>query len=589
MLSSGGRFAITYNGEIYNFKELRRRLAGAGVRFRGGSDTEVLVEAIAAWGVAGTVPLLNGMFAFAVWDRDERRLTLVRDRMGEKPLYYGRIGAAFVFASELKALCQYPGFSGTIDRHAVREYLRHDCVPSPRSIYEGISKLPPGHVLHVEAGTAGVPASRPYWSLAEVAAAGLADPLDGSADEIVDQVESAIATSVGLRMVADVPVGAFLSGGVDSSLVVALMRQHSATAPRTFTIGFDDPAYDESPQAERVARHLGTDHTELRVGTDDVVRAVGRLPTIYDEPFADSSQLPSFLVAEMTRRHVTVSLSGDGGDELFAGYARYQLFDRRLWSASRQLPRTVRAGVGAALGAVPPAAWDRTIGWARPVLPRSLRQSRPGDKVQKMARIFEHDSARSAYSSLMSRWDDPAQVLAGAGSSGSGPQAPWLDTSSVVDQLMYSDQAGYLPDDILTKVDRATMAVGLEARVPLLDHHLVELAWRVPLTCKLRGGSGKWVLRRILARHLPPELFDRPKMGFGVPIGSWLREPLRDWAEALLDRRRLADEGLFAPQVVRDLWTDHLRRTDEWVGGHKLWTILMFQAWRDASRPPARA
>jgi asparagine synthase (glutamine-hydrolysing) len=587
MLSADGRFAITYNGEIYNFKELRERLADAGVRFRGASDTEVLVEAMAAWGVAETMSRLNGMFAFAVWDRHQRRLTLARDRMGEKPLYYGRIGQGFAFASELKALCRHPAFSGTIDRGALAAYLRHDCVPAPLSIYEGIRKLQPGHLLHVEAGETDVGESTAYWSLSDVAAAGLADPLDGSPSEIVDHVESAVASAVGLRMVADVPVGAFLSGGVDSSLVVALMGVHGASPPRTFTIGFDDPTYDESVHAERVARHLGTDHTELRVTVDDIARAVSRMPAVYDEPFADSSQVPSFLVAEMTRRHVTVSLSGDGGDELFAGYTRYQLFDRRLWHARRHLPRRVRAGVGAALGAVPPEAWDRAIGWAAPVLPSSVRQSRAGDKVQKMARILEHDSARSAYTALMSRWKDPAEVLRDDGPLGASTGLPWRESASVVDQLMYCDQAGYLPDDILAKVDRATMAVSLEARVPLLDHHLVELAWRVPLGLKLRGGTGKWLLRQALARHVPLELFDRPKMGFGVPMGSWLRGPLRDWAEGLLDRRRLADGGLFDPAVVRDLWTRHLDRNDEWDGATKLWNVLMFEAWSEAAHPSA--
>jgi asparagine synthase (glutamine-hydrolysing) len=588
MLSRDGRVAITFNGEIYNYKEIRTRLERSGGGFRGASDTEVLVEAIAAWGVSDTLPFLNGMFAFALWDREARRLTLVRDRMGEKPLYYGTIDGAFVFASELKALRSHPGFSGTVDRNALAAYLRHDCVPAPRSIYDGVYKLRPGHMLHVGAGATEVPEPAPYWSLADVAAAGIADPLEGSADDIVRHVEAALTRSVGLRMVADVPVGAFLSGGVDSSLVAALMRPHSGTAPRTFTIGFDDSAYDEAPHAARVARHLGTDHTELRVTTDDVVRAVGRLPVIFDEPFADSSQIPTFLVAEMTRRDVTVSLSGDGGDELFAGYSRYRLFDQPLWKAGRFLPPRVRAGAGSALAAVPAGAWDRAAGWAGPLLPKAARLSRPGNKVHRLARAFMHDSVRTAYPSLMQTWDDPAEVLDGDGLTGSASSLPWLESGAVVEQLMYADQMGYLPDDILAKVDRATMAVSLEARVPLLDHNLVELAWRVPLEYKLRDGSGKWLLRQILVRHVPVELFDRPKMGFGVPIGGWLRGPLRDWAESLLHHRRLTDDGYFRAGVVRDLWRQHLSRTGEWPGGNRLWSVLMFEAWREESGLPAR-
>jgi asparagine synthase (glutamine-hydrolysing) len=589
MLSRDGRVAITFNGEIYNYRELRTRLERSGLGFRGASDTEVLVEAMASWGVSETLRLLNGMFAFALWDREARRLTLVRDRMGEKPLYYGRIDGAFVFASELRALRAHPGFSGSVDRSALAAYLRHDCVPAPQSIYDGIWKLRPGHILHVDAATTDVPESAPYWSLAEIATAGLADPLDGSTDDVVGDVEAALTRSVGLRMVADVPVGTFLSGGVDSSLVAALVRLQSPAPPRTFTIGFDDAAYDEAPHAAGVARYLGTDHTELRVTIDDVVRAVGRLPAVYDEPFADSSQIPTFLVAEMTRRHVTVSLSGDGGDELFAGYARYRLFDERLWKAGRILPSRVRAGAGSALTAVPPAAWERAIGWAGPLLPKAARLSRPGEKLYKMARALSHDSVRTAYPSLMRTWDDPSGVLHSDEPTGSTASPPWLEAGATVDQLMYADQVGYLPDDILAKVDRATMAVSLEARVPLLDHNLVELAWRVPLKHKLRGGSGKWVLRQILARHVPVELFDRPKMGFGVPIGTWLRGPLRDWAESLLDHRRLTDGGYFRPAVVRRLWLEHLGRTGEWPGGNRLWSVLMFEAWLEESRLPAPA
>jgi asparagine synthase (glutamine-hydrolysing) len=585
MISADGRFVVTYNGEIYNFVDLRERLSRTGVQFRGRSDTEVLVEAIVAWGLLETVALLDGMFAFAVWDRVERRLSLVRDRMGEKPLYYGRVGPSLVFASELKAIRAHTDFQARIDRGALSEFLRRDCVPAPLSIYEGIRKLPPGHVLHVDDWTSALPAPSPYWSLADVARKGMANQLQGPTADIVDEVEMAIAGSVGRRMVADVPVGAFLSGGIDSSLVAALMRPHGATAPRTFTIGFDDAPYDESPQARRVADHLGTDHTELRVTEEDIVRAVTRVPAVYDEPFADSSQIPTFLVAEMTRRHVTVSLSGDGGDELFAGYSRYQLFDQPMWRVTRHLPHAVRARVGTSLGRVPGSVWDGAARIGAPVLPRALRQTRPGDKIAKLATIFKHDSARSAYSALMSQWEDPGAVLAENGQGARRRQPlPWVDAGSVVDQLMYCDQAGYLPDDILAKVDRATMAVSLEARVPLLDHNLVELAWRVPLACKIRDGSGKWILRQILARHLPVELFDRPKMGFGVPLGAWLRGPLQEWADGQLDPRRLAEHGLFDVDAVARRWKDHLSGDGPTSGAGRLWTVLMFQAWLEASK-----
>jgi asparagine synthase (glutamine-hydrolysing) len=580
MASVSGRYIVAFNGEIYNHRQLRNELEGVGHRFRGHSDTEVLLAAVVQWGLRRAIERFNGMFAFALWDREARRLHLARDRLGEKPLYFGRLGGAFVFASELKALRAHPAFSAEIDRDALALLLRHKYVPSPRSIYRGISKLPSATVLTVDPRMIGDPVPVPYWSLAEVAERGMATPFRGSPDEATDALDELLGDAVALRMIADVPLGAFLSGGIDSSTVVALMQAQSDRPVRTFTIGFQDSAYDESGDAGRVARHLGTDHTDLSVTPEEAMELIPRLPYVYDEPFADSSQIPTFLVAELARRHVTVSLSGDGGDEVFGGYNRYA-WGPAMWRRFGWMPGGLRRIMAGGLGAVSPRGWDALAAGARPFLPRRARQRLPGEKIHKLARALRAAGPDGMYRALVSHWQDPQTVVLGAGR---GDGASDLDGATLPDlarRMMYADTVTYLPDDILVKLDRATMAVSLEGRVPYLDHRVVEFAWRLPPSMRVRDGEGKWLLRRVLHRYVPRELVERPKMGFGLPIGSWLRGPLRGWAESLLDPARLRREGYLDPVPIRTAWTAHLsgRRNRQ----YELWDVLMFQAWLEAS------
>jgi asparagine synthase (glutamine-hydrolysing) len=582
MLSESGRFAITFNGEVYNFAELRGALEreGAAPAWRGHSDTEVLLAAVNAWGVKRALQRATGMFAFGLWDRRERTLVLARDRLGEKPLYYGMSGRTFLFGSELAALKAHPDWEGEVDREALCLLLRLNYIPAPFSIYRGIHKLRPGTFLTLRAGP---PAGdiETYWDAAEVARRGLRAPFEGSPDETVERVDALIRQSLQGQMVADVPVGAFLSGGVDSSTVVALMQAMSERPVRTFSIGFNEQGYDEAPHAKAVAAHLGTDHTELYVTAEQARTVIPRLPSLYSEPFADASQIPTFLVSELTRRHVTVSLSGDGGDELFSGYTRYQLADR-AWSAVSKVPRALREAAARITLGVSPARWDQLLGGPARALPPRLRPKLIGDRLHKAANVVSLTSADEVYGALISLWQEPDSVVIGA----AAPELPFAladdiaGSAAPVRRMMYLDLVGYLPDDILVKVDRASMAVGLEARVPLLDHRLVEFAWSLPLEHLRRDGQSKWPLRRVLDRHVPRELIDRPKMGFGVPIDGWLRGPLRDWAENLLDERRLAREGYFRPGPVREAWRAHLggRRNMQ----YQLWSILMFQAWHEA-------
>lgn len=590
MMSACGRYVVVFNGEIYNFRDLRRELAGLGHVFRGHSDTEVLLAAFAQWGPDAAVRRCNGMFAFGLWDRVGRRLLLARDRLGEKPLYYGRMGRFFLFGSELKALRAHPAFRGEVDRDALALYLRHNYIPAPYSIYRGVRKLPPGTMLWVEADGAGAPGEpEPYWSAKEMAERGVADPFRGSAEEAVAELEALLRDAVGLRMVADVPLGAFLSGGIDSSTIVALMQFQSNRPVKTFSIGFHETGYNEAEHAKVVARHLGTDHTELYVTPEEAMSVIPRLPALYDEPFSDSSQIPTFLVSELARRHVTVSLAGDGGDELFGGYGRYFLC-RDLWQRIGRFPATGRRVLAAALAAVggclaaavpPCAATGSTSIHGRP--------GRLGDKLQKLAEVLAFDSPEALYLRLVSHWKSPDRVVVGAGEPPTAltDRRRWADLPELVARLMYLDMVTYLPDDILVKVDRASMGVGLEARVPLLDHRVVEFAWRLPLSMKIRDGQGKWLLRQVLYRYVPKEIVDRPKMGFGVPIGAWLRGPLREWAESLLDERRLREEGYFDPRPIREKWREHLSGKHDWQ--YYLWDILMFQAWlgEERGRRPA--
>jgi asparagine synthase (glutamine-hydrolysing) len=579
MCSEDGRFVTVFNGEIYNHRELRSRLEKAGARFRGTSDTEVILEACSAWGVKAAVPRFWGMFAIALWDRRERVLTLARDRIGKKPLYYGYSGGTLLFGSELKALRAYPGFTGEIDRDALLLYLRFGYIPAPHSIYRGIAKLPQGTLATLRPGEA--PRIEPYWQARQVVEEGLASRLGLPAAVAEEELDVLLRDAVRRRMIADVPLGALLSGGVDSSVVVALMQAQSSRPVKTFTIGFFEGGYNEAEAAKAVASHLGTDHTELYVTPEQAQVVIARLPNLYDEPFADSSQIPTFLVCELARRHVTVSLSGDGGDELFAGYTRY-LWAEHVWQRLRHVPMPGRTALASVLGRVPPQAWDRLYALVEPLVPARARMRLPGDKLHKLAQWLTVGGPSELYQRVVSQWPRPQELVV----AGSEPETVLSDgelASAIPDfteRMMFLDLVTYLPDDILTKVDRASMGVSLEARNPLLDHRVVEWAWRLPLAFKRRNGSSKWLLRRVLNRYVPNALIDRPKTGFGVPIDSWLRGPLRGWAEELLDEARLRREGYLRPEPIRAAWRGHL--SGQQNEQYRLWTILMFQEWKQA-------
>ncbi|HEV1995570.1 MAG TPA: asparagine synthase (glutamine-hydrolyzing) [Candidatus Acidoferrum sp.] len=575
MFSCSGRYVIVFNGEVYNFQEIRAEL---GTRlWRGHSDTEVMLEAFERWGVDCAVRRFVGMFAFALWDRQERRLYLVRDRLGIKPLYYGGIGGDFVFASELKAIRQYPEFSPTIDRNSLALYMRHSYVPAPHSIYVGLQKLQPGCVLTLsEAGEA--PVLQPFWSASDVARESLQSPFEGSDAEAVELLHQKLLEAVRLRMIADVPLGAFLSGGIDSSTVVALMQAQSNRPVKTFTIGFHEEGYNEARDARRVAEHLGTDHTELYLTPRDALDVVPLLPAMYDEPFADSSQIPTYLISKLARGAVTVSLSGDGGDELFGGYNRY-LLNKRIWNSVGRLPKPFRTAIAGLIRAVPPATLDHALRLLRPLLPRSMRMSAQGDKAHKFAGLLSATSPEELYSRMLSHWQYPSKIVLNSHVANrivaSVASSAWLPSMEEV--MMLTDLLDYLPGDILTKVDRASMAVSLEARVPLLDHRVVEFAWKLPLHFKIRNGTGKWILREVLYKYVPAERVERPKMGFGVPIDSWLRGPLRNWAEDLLSSTSLTQHGLLNPDIVREKWREHLSGAGNWQ--YSLWNVLVFQEW----------
>jgi asparagine synthase (glutamine-hydrolysing) len=576
MDSASGRYTIIFNGEVYNFEEIRKEL-GSGCQWRGHSDTEVMLEAIERWGIESAVKRFVGMFAFALWDRLERKLFLVRDRLGIKPLYYGFVDGNFVFASELKAIREYPNFEAEIDRGALALYMRHAYVPAPHCIYRGISKLRAGSILEL-ASAGEQPVVRPYWSAAEIARAGLDSRIDGPESEVIAQLEQKLSHAIGLRMIADVPLGAFLSGGVDSSAVVALMQAQSSRPVRTFTVGFQEDEYNEAAHAKRVAAHLGTDHTELYVTPQETMNVIPLLPRMYDEPFADSSQIPTYLVSRLARTKVTVSLSGDGGDELFCGYNRYLTIDS-LWNSIQRMPKPVRRVTARLIHAVSPATIDRIYGYARPFTPPSKRFTTVGEKAHKLTPFLSSQNPQAMYIQALSHWD-PSQLLVDSHEPETVKQffynSAWLP--SLKEQMMLTDTVNYLPDDILTKVDRASMAVSLEARVPLLDHRVVEFAWSLPLHFKVRRKVGKWILRQVLYKHVPRELIDRPKMGFGVPIDSWLRGPLRDWAEDLLSANSLARNGFFHAPAIRQKWDEHLSGRRNWQ--NLLWDVLVFAEWR---------
>lgn len=581
MVSANGRWVIAYNGEVYNFRELRRDLQQSGQAFRGNSDTEVVLEACAAWGLEATLQRLIGMFAFALWDRSEQVVYLARDRLGIKPLYWGHHGDVFMFGSELKALKAQPDWRPEVDRDSLTTYMRYGYVPSPMSIYKGISKLPPGSLLRFRPG--GTAQISCYWDIRSIARDGVQERSALSDADAICQVEALLRDAVKRRLVSDVPLGAFLSGGIDSSCVAALMRDESAGPIRTFSIGFNEDGFDEAPHAKAVARHLGTDHTEHYVTPADALAVVPTLPDMFDEPFADSSQIPTYLVSAMTRRHVTVALSGDGGDELFGGYTRY-VWGVAWWRRIGAVPLTGRKFVGDIIEGVPESTWNHVFR----AIPRRFRPPTPGRKMHVLSNVLRIDNPDALYRRQHTHWHQPEEIVLGGRQRYGALHDPSIadDIPNFAERMQLFDILTYLHDDILTKVDRASMAVSLEARVPILDHRVVEFAWRLPKHMKIREGRGKWLLRQVLKRYVPEALTDRPKMGFGVPIEAWLRGPLRDWAETLLDEQRLAREGYFNPAPIRQCWTDFI--TERTSSGYRLWTVLMFQAWleRQTSAKP---
>lgn len=579
MTSSSGRYILVFNGEIYNYQDLRNELSQKEqpYAFRGNSDTEVMLASFEQWGIEQSVVRWNGMFAFAVWDRQDRSLTLGRDRFGEKPLYYSRIGEHFIFGSELKALRAHPHFSDEINPEAAALFLRQSCVPAPYSIYTNTSKLPAANLLTVSADNF-ASAPRPYWSLHEVVDEAISHPFQGSEQEAIEHLNSLLNDAVCIRMRSDVPLGAFLSGGIDSSTIVSLMQAQNHARIKTFSIGNHDKEFDEAQDAAKIAQHLGTEHTELYVTAEEAMATIPLLPQIYDEPFADCSQIPTFLVSQLARQQVTVSLSGDGGDELFGGYTRH-IWANTLNQRLHHVPLFLRKAAAAGVRALSPSSWDALFQACKPIAPAQWQQRMPGYKLHKLASLAESHDVHTLYERLSSHWFDTSEILPGASLSS---QSHHSHLKHAAEEMMYLDTVGYLPDDILVKLDRATMAVSLEGRVPFLDPRIAEFTWRLPLKMRIRGQQGKWILRQVLYRYIPREMVDRPKSGFGIPLATWLRGPLRNWAESLLDERRLRQDGYFTPAPILKLWQEHLSGKLNWE--YHLWDVLMFQAWLDESR-----
>ncbi len=569
MISEDGRYALAYNGEIYNFAELAEELRREGVSLRGRGDTETLLAGLARWGIEATLEKAIGMFAFALWDRVERRLLLARDRLGIKPLYFGTCGSGsnqvFFFSSELKALREHPEFDVELNREALALFFRHSYIPAPHTIYRGVTKLIPGQWVEVQSG--GQVTARTYWSVQDVARRGLGLRAPRPESELLEELDQTLREAIGLRQIADVPLGAFLSGGIDSSLVTALMQDLGSGPVKTFTVGFHEDGFDEARYARDVAAHLHTDHTELYLSGEQAMEVVPQLASMWDEPFADASQIPTFLVSRLAREHVTVCLSGDGGDELFGGYRRYAQAER-LWSSVRKIPGVLRPAVVLGLR-----------GTRASIEQVPLPHGRGVRRLQTLSDLIDAPSDTELYRALVSHWRQPEALVPGSVE----PELPAFSRELTTvfprfdERMLLADTLTYLPDDILCKVDRASMATSLECRVPLLDHRLVEFAWSVPPQVRIGAAPGKRLLRKLLARYVPRELFERPKMGFGIPVSDWIRGPLRPWCEELLDAGRLEREGVLAPGPIRRKWDEHTAGRTDW--GYHLWDVLMFQAW----------
>jgi asparagine synthase (glutamine-hydrolysing) len=580
MVSASGRYVIAFNGEIYNHLEIRNELQAVGVpaAWRGHSDTETLLASIEAWGLHKSLVKATGMFAFALWDRHERVLHLARDRIGEKPLYYGWQNGVFLFGSELKALKMHPAFNGQIDRASISLQMMYSYIPAPYSIYVGIKKLLPGCTISIREIGESLCEPIEYWSLHDVIALEKENTLRVNDDDAISGLERLLSSVISKQAIADVPLGAFLSGGIDSSLITSMMQAQSSAPVKTFTIGFDEGGYNEANYAMAVARHLGTEHTELYVSGEQALDVIAKLPDIYDEPFSDSSQIPTYLVSKMTSRHVTVALSGDGGDELFGGYNRY-LGTERWWKLTRRIPFHLRHLVSTSLRSIHASQWDR-LGSIIALLSSKKNWNNLANNVAKLAGVLAVDDSARLYQHFTTHWTDPSLLVINDADFSVQSEELAIQLDSIVEEMMALDTLSYLPDDILVKVDRAAMAASLETRVPFLDHNVIEFAWSLPLEMKIRNGQGKWILRELLKKYIPNEMIDRPKMGFGIPLDSWLRGPLRPWAEELLDESRLQREGIFKTEVIRRKWLEHLSGRCNWQ--FHLWDVLMFQLWLES-------